>query len=275
MNRICCSAKGFLYVAFAAISISGDIAFGQEPQVGAGGVRPQVASPELAAPVVTQPPLTLQAPAAVATPAVPVQVPVYTVTSPPVTTNTSNYPAELLAILQSVFGVNARGNSALTSRYANGCVGGGEIACIGADGNESYTTNSFANIRPIASSDLNSPFRILAPFRKYFDGCIQKAGLGSCRFVNLGIKGDASHQRRRSCHNSAQAIDVGPLTCSTGGQILASDPRYFEVAKCMANDTNNELQVIFYKSEGPNMIRKSDHNNHMHIQLKNCAMTFG
>jgi len=275
MIRICYYEKVFISVFLAAIAIGGGVASGQEPQTGVGSVRPQVATPELTTPIVTPAPPTLQTPGPVIAPAAPVQVPVYTVTTPPLSTNTNNYPAELLAILQSVFGVNSRGNSTLTSRYANGCVGGGEIACIGADGNETYTTNSFANIRPIASSDLNSPFRILAPFRKYFDGCIQKAGLGSCRFVNLGIKGDASHQRRRSCHNSAQAIDVGPLTCSTGGQILASDPRYFEVAKCMANDTNNELQVIFYKSEGPNMIRKSDHNNHMHIQLKNCAMTFG
>lgn len=181
-------------------------------------------------------------------------------------------PSELLAILQSVFGIgsnNRAGNS------NSSCGGSSEIACAGDDTRESYSTDSFANVRPTGTSDLTSPFKILGPFKKYFDGCIEKAGLGTCRFVNLGVKGDASHQKRRSCHNSAQAIDVGPLTCSSGRKILASDPKYFEVAKCMANQANNELQVIFYKSEGSNMIQKSDHNNHMHIQIKNCSMVFG
>lgn len=178
-------------------------------------------------------------------------------------------PQELLAILQSAFGSNSNGSS-----YSN-CFGNREVACPSGAYNESYSTDSFSNARPTSASDLRTPFKILGTFKKYFDGCIEKAGLGTCRFVNLGVKGDASHQQRRSCHNSAQAIDVGPLTCTGGQRVLASDARYFAVASCMANQTNNELQVIFYKSEGPNMMRKSDHNNHMHIQLKNCAMVFG
>lgn len=178
-------------------------------------------------------------------------------------------PDELMAILKAAFGANGR-----TNENSN-CFGNREIACPSDTYNESYSNDSFANARPTSASELKTPFKILGTFKKYFDGCTEKAGLGNCKFVNLGVKGDASHQRRRSCHNSAQAIDVGPLTCSTGRRVLASDPKYFAVASCMANQTNNELQVIFYKSEGPNMMRKSDHNNHMHIQLKNCAMTFG
>lgn len=180
-----------------------------------------------------------------------------------------NTPLELIAILQSIFGTNTVNSvSAFCGRNT-------EIACTSSTFDESYSTDSMANVRPSATSELKGPFKIMGPFKKYFDGCVEKAGLGLCRFVNLGVKGDASHQQRRSCHNSAQAIDVGPLTCSSGRKILASDPAYFAVASCMANQTNDELQVIFYKTEGRNMLKKSDHNSHMHIQLKNCAMTFG
>lgn len=178
-------------------------------------------------------------------------------------------PQELLAILQSAFGSNSQSSS------NSNCFGNREVACPSSSFNESYSTDSFSNARPTSASELKTPFKIVGTFKKYFDGCTEKAGLGSCKFVNLGVKGDASHQQRRSCHNSAQAIDVGPLTCIGGQRVLASDPKYFSVASCMANQTNNELQVIFYKTEGPNMMRKSDHNNHMHIQLKNCAMVFG
>ena len=181
-------------------------------------------------------------------------------------------PTELLAILQSIFGSGTSGSGGRSSA----CMGVREIVCPDDDGGpETYSPDSFGNARPTATSDLTTPFKILGPFKKYFDSCTGKAGLGSCKFVNLGIKGDASHRARRSCHNSAQAIDVGPLTCSSGRRVLASDPLYFEVAKCMANDTNNELQVIFYKKDGQNMIQKSDHNNHMHIQIKSCSMVYG
>ena len=178
---------------------------------------------------------------------------------------------DLFAILLSIFG--AYSGAPMPS---SACGGIAEIACpdYGGDGG-GYTPESYANYRTTAPSDLGSPFKILVPFKKYFDPCTAGAGLGSCRFVNLGIKGDASHQQRRSCHNSSQAIDVGPLTCAGGRKVLPSDPRYFEVAKCMANRTNNDLEVIFYKTEGPNMKQKSDHNNHMHIQLKNCSMIYG
>lgn len=170
-------------------------------------------------------------------------------------------PPELIAILQSIFGLGGGMSPGFPgTSYENA---------------ESFTPDIYENIPSTAPTDLNTPFKILPPFRKYYDGCITKAGLGTCRFVNLGIKGDASHQARRSCHNSAQAIDVGPLTCSNGRKIIASDPEFYEVAKCMANETNDELQVIFYKKEGPNMMQKSDHNNHMHIQLKNCSMIYG
>ena len=185
---------------------------------------------------------------------------------------------ELLAILQSVFGVNPYGYNRYNpySTFRNNNFGRSEFANSSQPAwNESYSSDSMANVRPTGTADLTSPLAILGPFKKYFDGCTSTAGLGNCKFVNLGVKGDAAHRARRSCHNSSQAIDVGPLTCSSGRKILASDPKYFDVAKCMANQTNNELQVIFYKSDGGNMIQKSDHNNHMHIQLKNCRMVFG
>lgn len=183
-------------------------------------------------------------------------------------------PRGLLAILASIFGF---GQGWGGSSSSSGCVGSSEIACprVNSYGRESFSTDAFSSVRSTAPSDLTSPYRIVGSFRKYYDRCISKARLGTCRFVNLGIKGDASHKKRRSCHNVSQAIDVGPLICSNGRRILASDPQFFEVAKCMANDSNDELEVIFYKTEGLNMKKRSDHNNHMHIQLKNCSMSYG
>ncbi|MEL4403158.1 hypothetical protein AAEJ42_23330, partial [Shewanella algae] len=81
--------------------------------------------------------------------------------------------------------------------------------------------------------------------------------LGDCRFENMGIIGDAAHRARRSCHNSGQAIDVGTVTCSGGQKLTTDSAKYFNLANCMANDSNNELQVIFYKASGPNMIQRS------------------
>jgi hypothetical protein len=87
--------------------------------------------------------------------------------------------------------------------------------------------------------------------------------------------GDKNHQARRSCHNAGEAIDVGPITCSGAQSFQSNSPQFFEIAKCLANDSNNELQVIFHKAEGPGMIRKSDHVGHMHVQLRHCNMVYG
>lgn len=184
----------------------------------------------------------------------------------------SGMSPDLMAILSSLFGGSRSGTGGSSS-----CSGSGELACAsgGSGGSESYSLDAFENVRPTATGDLSSPYKILGPFKKYFDTCTERVGLGTCKFINLGIKGDKAHQARRSCHNSMQAIDVGPLTCSSGRRVLPSDPGFFDVASCMANQSNNELEVIFHKAEGANMMRDSNHKGHMHIQLKNCAMVFG
>lgn len=146
-----------------------------------------------------------------------------------------------------------------------------EFANSGDDGGYSGSSG----MTPIGPNDLNAPYKIVPPFRKWFEKCTKGMGLGECRFENMGIKGDPSHQARRSCHNSLQAIDVGTITCSGGQKISPKDSRFFDIAYCMANDSQNELQVIFHKASGPNMIQKSDHSGHMHVQLKGCAMVYG
>ena len=147
-----------------------------------------------------------------------------------------------------------------------------EIVDSGDDGG-SYT--GMTGLTPVSPTELTGMRKIIPPFQKWFGACTKGLGLGICRFENMGIMGDASHRKRRSCHNSGQAIDVGTVTCSGGQKITPSSAKYFDLANCMANDSNNELQVIFYKASGPNMIKKSDHNNHMHVQLKSCAMVYG
>lgn len=128
--------------------------------------------------------------------------------------------------------------------------------------------------------------KIVKPLKKWFPICTEKVGLKTCKFVNIGIWGDDPHKRTESCHNSGEAMDVGlPLSCSDGVSITESkrgqppDPRALALAKCMAKETNDELQVIFHDYEDrPNMFPggvRNKHHGHMHIQLKNCRMVRG
>ncbi len=116
---------------------------------------------------------------------------------------------------------------------------------------------------------------IVEPFQRHFPKCTNSLGLGECTFNDQGIMGDARHQRGRSCHNSRQAWDIGfPFVCSTGGTIQADDAKALEIAKCLADQTNNELGIIFRDIQhGPNMFPASKlgmHNGHIHVQLRNC-----
>lgn len=166
------------------------------------------------------------------------------------------------------------------SQFLRGMGGGNvtgrrtEFADVGDSGG--YGAGGFQGTggsTPVGAKELGGPRKIIPPFRKWFDECTKK--YGDCKFQNWGIMGDASHRARRSCHNAGEAIDVGPITCSGGQSFKSNSEQFFNIAKCMANDSNNELQVIFYRAEGSNMIRKSDHSGHMHVQLKNCNMIYG
>jgi hypothetical protein len=126
----------------------------------------------------------------------------------------------------------------------------------------------------VYAQDLKSGHKILEPFKENFDKCTNKTGLGRCKFKNMGIDGDDAHKARASCHNSGEAIDVGDLECDAS-RYDASSEKFFEVAKCMAHDTEKKLEVIFHKAEGENMKVVPGHEKHMHIQLKNCNMVTG
>lgn len=156
------------------------------------------------------------------------------------------------------------GNSELAS---GGGSGGGDFGGGGASGSWGGA--------PTSASELSGGQSIVEPFKRNFERCAQENGLGTCKFENMGIMGDAAHRARRSCHNAGEAIDVGPLTCTGANKIATNHPKFFDMAKCLANNSNDELQVIFHRGEGKNMIRKSDHVGHMHVQLKNCRMIYG
>ncbi len=180
---------------------------------------------------------------------------------------------ELKKILDALGVMMAPKNSATgTEPYPTGY---NEFA--GSSYGEPVYTGSGAH--PISAMNIGGSPPIAQTFQKYFNVCTTLVGLGQCNFVNLGIWGDQAHQQRQSCHNVGEAIDVGPLTCSGGqasGTINPDNPRFYDMVKCMAQQTNNELETIFHLSEGPpNMIQKSDHSGHVHIQLKNCRMVRG
>lgn len=156
-----------------------------------------------------------------------------------------------------------------------GSGGGGRSDIVGSSGDSGSNYSSGSGFTPVGAGELTGMCKIVKPFQKWFDACTKGLGLGNCRFQNMGIMGDASHRARASCHNVGEAIDVGTVTCSGGQKLTTNSPEFFNLANCMANDSQNELQVIFYKASGPNMIQKSDHTNHMHIQLKNCHMVVG
>jgi hypothetical protein len=152
--------------------------------------------------------------------------------------------------------------------------GSAEFAGSG-DSGSNYTNNSNgAVLNPTGANQLSGGQPIVGPFQRWFKYCTGDRGFGECKFQNMGIMGDASHRARRSCHNDGQAIDIGALTCG-GRTIPTTSDEYFNLAICMASQTQNQLQVIFYRAQGPNMMQKSDHKDHMHVQLKNCKMVYG
>lgn len=170
----------------------------------------------------------------------------------------------LIEAFKSIFGGGANSKNNSNPELASG---GGDFGGGGADAGWSGP--------PVGASELSGGQTIVEPFKRNFDRCAQEIGLGVCKFENMGIMGDASHRARRSCHNGGEAIDVGPLTCTGAKAIPSNHPKFFDMAKCLANNSNNELQVIFHRAEGPNMIQKSDHVGHMHVQIKNCRMIYG
>lgn len=243
---------------------------------GAQGIKPQVeVSGTPAASSSSLPPVPALAPSAPLN-AVPGARPIIYSTGQisPAQHNSQSHAAEAQALMNA-FGMALRSMGAgQAGLNYGGYKGRSEIANPSGDEGMSYRSNS-GTLTPVSPSDLSGMRKIIPPFQKWFSACTKGLGLGDCRFENMGIMGDAAHRARRSCHNSGEAIDVGTVTCSGGQKITTDSAQFFSLANCMANDSKDELQVIFYKATGPNMIQKSDHNKHMHIQLKNCAMVYG
>lgn len=142
-------------------------------------------------------------------------------------------------------------------------------------GGSATTKSPDGSSAAVKSPEQLQGYPIVAPFKENFNKCTGKANMGTnCKFEDLGIMGDASHQARRSCHNVGEAIDVGYIECA-GQKIQPSDKKYEEFVKCFADDTNGVTNDIFHKKAGQNTIQKSDHVKHVHIQLKNCRMVTG
>jgi hypothetical protein len=123
---------------------------------------------------------------------------------------------------------------------------------------------------------LNGALPVVEPFKKHFDKCTGQADMGNdCKFEHLGIIGDEAHQKRPSCHNVGEAIDVGFIECA-GQKIESANPKYLTFVKCFAEQTGGEMNDIFHQTGGsPNIIQKSDHVKHVHIQIKDCKMVPG
>ncbi len=131
---------------------------------------------------------------------------------------------------------------------------------------------------PVSASELSGRAPIIPLIKKYFDKCVEKAQLGICKFGNLGIYPSHQHllHNPHSCHNSGNAIDIEYLLCQPGGLVKSRDAKFFEVAKCMAHETNNELKVIYRQAEAPNMWPEPrNHSSHMHIESMKCGPSFG
>lgn len=98
--------------------------------------------------------------------------------------------------------------------------------------------------------------KISSPFEAKHKVCAS-----GCGYVSWGIWGDAAHKKRKSCHNSGDAIDIHAITC--GGKTYAPPTkRFLQYVSCM--------DKYFGTIHG-----NKDHKKHVHIELKNCRKVKG
>jgi hypothetical protein len=95
--------------------------------------------------------------------------------------------------------------------------------------------------------------KIEAPFKAQHAKCAP-----GCTYVSWGIWGDEAHKKRRSCHNSGEAIDIHAITCG-GKQSAALSAKFDKYVACM----KGKFKVLY---------RQKDHFGHAHIQIPNCKM---
>lgn len=90
-----------------------------------------------------------------------------------------------------------------------------------------------------------------------------------CGYVSWGIWGDAAHRRRRSCHNSGDAIDIHGIRC--GGTVsVGGSSKFRSYVDCMVRQG---LGAIYNRPDIGKANRK--HTSHAHFQLPNCRNVTG
>lgn len=77
-----------------------------------------------------------------------------------------------------------------------------------------------------------------------------------CSYVSWGIWGDEAHKKRKSCHNSGEAIDIHAIKCGK----VTSGPKTSKF-KTYVNCMKSKFTVLF---------QVKDHFEHAHIQIPNC-----
>ena len=105
--------------------------------------------------------------------------------------------------------------------------------------------------KPKGHLDLGGAAKIVKPFRSRHRACASV-----CSYVSWGIWGDSKHKKRRSCHNSGEAIDIHALRCN-GRTHGPRSERFRAYVQCM----RGSFKVIFGKGK---------HTEHAHVQFKGC-----
>lgn len=98
-----------------------------------------------------------------------------------------------------------------------------------------------------------------APIMRPFTLALRECAPG-CTYDSWGVWGDARHQRRRSCHNTGNAIDVPAIRCG-GRRYNASTSRFRNFVGCVRG--KHGLYTIF---------GSGDHKQHVHISLRSCEI---
>jgi hypothetical protein len=116
--------------------------------------------------------------------------------------------------------------------------------------------SAFYDVEDVLAQIFRKAAPIAGPFASKHKLCA-----AGCGYVSWGIWGDNAHKKRKSCHNSGEAIDVHAITCG-GRTHAARSKRFTTYVNCMGK----HFGTIYLKK---------DHYNHAHIQLRNCRKIKG
>ena len=131
--------------------------------------------------------------------------------------------------------------------------------------------------KPSKPSRLSNPSTLPKPRNENRNRTVGKASCGSgkfcqrftsvwkkcsqgCNIVKPWIAGDRKHCRKRSCHNSRQAIDIHTLNCNgrvyEGGK-KDGKPKFNKIAKCLGG-------------YGTTLWNVKNHYGHIHFNFRGC-----